>query len=38
MHRVLTAALIVSGFHASDGTVVQPAVGPMGVRTREVAK
>ncbi len=38
MHRVLTAALIVSGFHAADGTVVQPAVGPMGVRTREVIK
>ncbi|HEX8028287.1 MAG TPA: hypothetical protein VF491_07500 [Vicinamibacterales bacterium] len=38
MHRVLTAALIVSGFHAADGTVVQPAVGPMGVRTREVTK
>jgi acetylornithine deacetylase/succinyl-diaminopimelate desuccinylase-like protein len=38
MHRVLTAALIVSGFHAADGTVVQPAVGPMGVRTREVVR
>jgi len=38
MHRVLTAALIVSGFHAADGTVVQPAVGPMGKRTREVAR
>jgi acetylornithine deacetylase/succinyl-diaminopimelate desuccinylase-like protein len=38
MHRVLTAALIVSGFHAADGTVVPPAVGPMGKRTREVAK
>jgi len=38
MHRVLTAALIVSGFHAADGTVVQPSVGPMGKRTREVAR
>ena len=38
MHRVLTAALIVSGFHAADGTVVQPAVGPMGTRTREVTR
>ena len=38
MHRVLTAALIVSGFHAADGTVVQPSVGPMGTRTREVAR
>ncbi len=38
MHRVLTAALIVSGFHAADGTVVQPAVAPMGKRTREVAR
>ena len=38
MHRVLTAALIVSGFHAADGTVVQPAVGPMGKRTREVVR
>lgn len=38
MHRVLTAALIVSGFHAADGTVVEPAIGPIGKRTREVAK
>lgn len=38
MHRVLTAALIVSGFHAADGTVVPPAAGPMGVRTREVVR
>jgi acetylornithine deacetylase/succinyl-diaminopimelate desuccinylase-like protein len=38
MHRVLTAALIVSGFHAADGSIVQPAVGPMGKRTREVAR
>jgi acetylornithine deacetylase/succinyl-diaminopimelate desuccinylase-like protein len=38
MHRVLTAALIVAGFHAADGTVVQPAVGPIGRRTREVVR
>ncbi|MCC7126705.1 MAG: peptidase M20 [Acidobacteria bacterium] len=38
MHRVLTAALIVSGFHAADGTVVPPAIGPMGKRTREVVR
>lgn len=38
MHRVLTAALIVSGFHAADGTVVPPAVGPIGIRTREVVR
>jgi hypothetical protein len=38
MHRVLTAALIVSGFHAADGTVVQPSVGPIGHRTREVVR
>jgi hypothetical protein len=38
MHRVLTAALIVSGFHAADGTIVPPAAGPIGVRTRDVAR
>ena len=38
MHRVLTAALIVAGFNAADGTVVQPSVGPMGKRTREVVR
>lgn len=38
MHRVLTAALIVSGFHAADGTVVPPAAGPIGKRTREVVR
>jgi acetylornithine deacetylase/succinyl-diaminopimelate desuccinylase-like protein len=38
MHRVLTAALIVSGFHAADGTIVQPAIGPIGKRTREVVR
>lgn len=38
MHRVLTAALIVSGFHAADGTVVEPSIGPIGKRTREVVR
>jgi acetylornithine deacetylase/succinyl-diaminopimelate desuccinylase-like protein len=38
MHRVLTAALIVAGFHAADGTIVQPAVGPIGKRNREVVR
>ncbi|MCC7180109.1 MAG: peptidase M20 [Acidobacteria bacterium] len=38
MHRVLTAALIVSGFHAADGTVVEPSVGPIGHRTRELVR
>ena len=38
MHRVLTAALIVSGFHAADGTVVPPAVGPIGKRTRDAVR
>ena len=38
MHRVLTAALIVSGFHAADGTVVQPSIGPIGKRTREIVR
>ncbi|NML47410.1 peptidase dimerization domain-containing protein [Ramlibacter sp. G-1-2-2] len=36
MHRVLTAVLIASGFHAADGSIVAPAAGPMGKRTREV--
>ena len=38
MHRVLTAALIAAGFHAADGTVVPPAVGPIGNRTRDVVR
>lgn len=38
MHRVLTAALIVSGFHAADGTVVPPSVEPIGKRTRDVVR
>lgn len=38
MHRVLTAALIVAGFHAADGTVVEPSVGPIGKRTRDVVR
>jgi acetylornithine deacetylase/succinyl-diaminopimelate desuccinylase-like protein len=38
MHRVLTAILTVSGFHAADGTIVQPSTGPIGRRTREAAR
>jgi acetylornithine deacetylase/succinyl-diaminopimelate desuccinylase-like protein len=38
MHRVLSAALIVAGVHAADGTIVQQSVGPMGKRTREVVR
>jgi acetylornithine deacetylase/succinyl-diaminopimelate desuccinylase-like protein len=38
IHRVLTAALIVAGFHTADGTVVQPSVGPIGKRTRDVLR
>ncbi|MGE0359841.1 MAG: peptidase M20 [Vicinamibacterales bacterium] len=38
MHRVLTAALIVSGFHAADGTIVEPSIGPIGKRTRDVVR
>jgi len=38
MHRVLTAALTVAGFHAADGTVVPPATGPIGQRTREIVR
>jgi acetylornithine deacetylase/succinyl-diaminopimelate desuccinylase-like protein len=38
MHRVLTGVLTVAGFHAADGTVVQPATGPIGRRTREAAR
>lgn len=38
MHRVLTAALITAGFHTADGTVVPPAVGPIGSRTRDVVR
>jgi acetylornithine deacetylase/succinyl-diaminopimelate desuccinylase-like protein len=36
MHRVLTAVLIAAGYNAADGTVVPPAAGPIGARTREV--
>jgi hypothetical protein len=38
MHRVLTAVLITAGFHAADGTIVPPATGPIGHRTREVVR
>jgi acetylornithine deacetylase/succinyl-diaminopimelate desuccinylase-like protein len=36
MRRVLTATLIQSGYHAADGTVIPPSVGPIGNRTRDV--
>ncbi len=36
LQRVLTAALIASGFHATDGSVVAPAAAPLGARTAEV--
>ena len=34
--RTPPAVLIASGYHLADGTVLPPAVGPIGVRTREV--
>ena len=38
MHRVLTAALLVSGFHAADGSIIEPSAKPIGARTREVVR
>ena len=38
MRRVLMAVLIQSGYNAADGTVVQPSVGPIGIRTREAVR
>ena len=38
MHRVLTATLLVSGFHAADGSIVEPSAAPIGKRTREVIR
>ena len=38
MHSTLTGILTVSGFHAADGTIVQPSTGPEGRRTREAAR
>ncbi len=35
LQRAMTAALISAGFHAADGSVVQPAAGPIGARTAE---
>ncbi|HLR78316.1 MAG TPA: peptidase M20 [Burkholderiaceae bacterium] len=37
MQRILTAALIAAGFHAADGTVIEPAAPPIGNRTAELA-
>ena len=36
IQRAITAVLIASGYNLADGTVVAPALDPMGVRTREV--
>ena len=36
IQRAATAVLIASGFHLADGTVVAPALDPIGARTREV--
>ena len=36
IQRAMNAALITAGYHLADGTVIQPSVGPIGVRTREV--
>ncbi|THU00224.1 peptidase M20 [Lampropedia puyangensis] len=36
IQRALTAVLIASGYHLADGSVIEPAVSPIGARTREV--
>jgi len=36
--RALTGVLIVSGFHAADGTIVAPSTSPIGRRTRDVVR
>lgn len=36
IQRALTAVLIASGYHLADGSVVEPAVSPIGARTREL--
>ena len=36
IQRALTAVLIASGYHLADGSVIAPALDPIGVRTREV--
>lgn len=36
MQRALTAVLIASGYNLADGTVIAPALDPIGVRTRDV--
>ena len=35
IQRAMMAVLIASGYNLADGKVVQPALGPIGVRTRE---
>ncbi len=36
IQRAATAVLIASGYNLSDGTVIAPALDPIGMRTREV--
>lgn len=36
IQRALTAVLIASGYNLADGSVIAPALDPVGVRTREV--
>lgn len=36
IQRALTAVLIASGYNLADGTVIAPALDPIGVRTRDV--
>ena len=36
IQRAMMAVLMASGYNLSDGTVIQPALDPIGVRTREV--
>ena len=36
IQRALTAVLIASGYNMADGSVIEPALAPIGKRTREV--
>ena len=36
IQRAMTAVLIASGYNLADGSVIAPALDPIGVRTREV--
>ncbi len=35
IYRIMMAGLIAAGYHAADGSVIQPFAGPMGGRTTE---